>query len=160
MKLFVIRLDEFSKMPDRKNATDAGLDLYALHSYTIKPHAMQIVRTGVSIEIPENYMGLIKPKSKTNFAIGAGVVDHGYAPGEILVKVLNTSNDELKISRHEGVAQMILVPVLIPEFKEVSLEGYAPAVTARSNSGGVLDQLNKATPMDDDFYNKLLDSLE
>jgi len=116
--LKVKRIEEEAKAPTRKHITDAGMDVYALEEVLIPPHTMEVVRTGVTADFPDNTVALVWPKSRSNFLIGAGVIDCGYQ-GEILVKVTNVSNENLMIEKHQGLAQIIIVPVICPPVEEV-----------------------------------------
>ena len=83
--------------PNRKHPTDAGIDLYAnldeYKSLVISNNNYEIVNTGVTVEIPEGYFGWITNKSKSNFLVGAGIVDQNYQ-GELLVKIFNPLGEE------------------------------------------------------------------
>ena len=128
------RTDRKAKKPTRKHQSDAGLDLYALGTNIIRPNEMVTVDTGIAIELPEGTMGLIKPKSRHNRLIGAGVVDQDYR-GEIKVKLYNTSHRTLFINHGDPVAQLVVVPILTPELQLVSYEELQQ--TERGTSGGI-----------------------
>ena len=79
MKLKV-KLDEGAKMPTRAHEYDAGLDIYAPDSIILYAGNSAKVDTGVHIEIPKGYCGLLKSKSGLNVnhgITGEGVIDHG-----------------------------------------------------------------------------------
>ena len=111
-------LDKEAKIPTRKFPTDAGMDVYALEEIIIPPHTMQVVRTGVTLDFPDGTVALVWPKSRNEYLVGAGVIDCGYQ-GEILVKVTNISAEELKIEKHQGIAQIVITPVVCPMIEEV-----------------------------------------
>src|ERR1035437_1837900 len=94
-----------SKSPMRKNPTDAGIDFYANNSATIMPHDFGIIGSGISIQIPEGYMMLLRPKGKNNFLLGAGVVDSFYEPGEIKFKIFNTFDEIMTIHLGDAIGQ-------------------------------------------------------
>ena len=116
--LKVKRIEKEAKTPTRKHPTDAGMDVYALEEVVIPAHTIQIVKTGVTVDFPDGTVALVWPKSRSDFLVGAGVIDCGYQ-GEILVKVSNISSQELKIERHQGLAQIVIVPVVCPSIEEV-----------------------------------------
>ena len=118
MTLKVKRIEEEAKLPTRKHSCDAGMDVYALENCYIPPHTAQVVRTGITVEFPPNTVAFVWPKSRSDFLVGAGVVDFLYQ-GEILVKVTNISDRTLKIEKHQGIAQIVITPVLCPEIEEV-----------------------------------------
>ncbi|HEY3344583.1 MAG TPA: hypothetical protein VGJ97_06635 [Anaerolineaceae bacterium] len=133
------RLDPQAILPSRKHPTDAGMDFYVLTAAVVGAHQSAILRTGVTISIPVGLVGLLKPKSRSEHLVGAGVVDAGYQ-GEILIKVFNPLGRALTFSAGEAIAQMLLIPVFTPAVCEADpLEIHAQAST-RGASGGIVDQ--------------------
>ena len=116
-KLMKIKLlDENAIVPTFANPGDAGADLYSLESVTIQGRTQKLVRTGIALEIPLGYMGLIRPRSglATKLGIGmnsSGVVDSGYR-GEISVTLINHSDQAHNISPGQRIAQIVFVPVI------------------------------------------------
>jgi dUTP pyrophosphatase len=142
-KIKIAKLYEGAVLPTRKNFTDAGLDLYAFvenkgYSF-IAPNSMGIVRTGITIEIPKGYFGLIKPKSKSNFLVGAGVVDESYQ-GELLVKLFSYTGYTLVTG--DPIAQLLIIPCITPEVEEVSTNDIHQVKTMRGKTGGIVSDLN------------------
>lgn len=122
MKLKV-KLDKGAKMPTRAHATDAGLDIYAPESIILYAGDSVDVDTGVHIEIPVGYCGLLKSKSGLNVRhgiTGEGVVDHGYT-GSIRVKLYNNSRDEKLhfFEKGDKLIQLLIVPIETPELELV-----------------------------------------
>jgi dUTP pyrophosphatase len=138
------KLSPLAKTPFRKNYSDAGLDFYSIESVTIPPHTMQILHTGITIEIPEGYALVLRPKSKNNFLLGAGILDAYYQPGEVLVKVCNVFDKDLQISIGDGIAQGLFIPIETPELEEVDVEELK-VNNPRSGTGGIVNQLNPDT---------------
>jgi dUTP pyrophosphatase len=137
--LRIAKLRPDAYLPTRKHPADAGLDLYAVEAVTLAPHAVGIVPTGITIEIPSGLVGLVKPKGRSNHLLGAGVVDAGYQ-GEILVKVVNPSSQPLTFQPGDAVGQLILLPVFTPAVEEVSAEEIHPQASSRGGAGGIVDQ--------------------
>ena len=125
--------------PFRKNLTDSGVDFCSIEDILIKPHSITIVKTGISLEIPEGYMLLIKPKGKNNHLIGAGVVDAFYHPGEILIKVANISSLPLPIKKGNAIGQGVFIPIETPELIEVE-QSELINNSERSYTGWIVDQ--------------------
>lgn len=148
MKLKVMKLHENAIIPTRKNPTDAGLDLYSLEDYYIEPNSHCICHTGITIEVPEGYFFLIKPKGKNNHLVGAGVVDTHYEPGEFLIKVVNYSSKFLYIKQGDGIAQAVLIPIITPELEEVE---DIEAKSERSAQGGIIEQISSVELIEDDY---------
>ena len=86
-----IKLDAGAKMPTRAHALDAGLDLYARESCIVEAKGSAVFDTGVHIEIPAGWVGVLKSKSGLNIKHGIisdGTIDAGYT-GSIKVKLYN-----------------------------------------------------------------------
>lgn len=138
-KLQVARLRPNAFLPTRKHPEDAGLDLYAVETTRVAPFSFGIVPTGITVNIPAGLVGLLKPKGSSNHLLGAGVVDAGYQ-GEILIKVVNPTADELLFQPGDPIGQLLLLPVTTPDVEEISLEEIHRQRSARSDSGGIVDQ--------------------
>lgn len=136
-KIKVAKLREDAILPTRKHPDDAGIDFYSVESVWIQPNNFKIVKTGITVEIPKGYVGLMKPKSRSNFLLGAGVIDAGYQ-GEIQIKVANVGLGTLTIAYGEAIAQMLIVPVETPAVEEVSLSGIHQEASERGATGGIL----------------------
>ena len=122
MKLNV-KLDKGAKMPTRAHEHDAGLDIYAPESVIIYAGDSAKIDTGVHIEIPKGYCGLLKSKSGLNVRhgiTGEGVIDHGYT-GSIVVKIYNNSADEHLhfFEKGDKLIQLLIVPIATPKLVEV-----------------------------------------
>ena len=116
MEMKVKLLTETAQAPERKSKLAGGYDLFAdnevvIHVVTGSP---KVISTGIAVQIPKGYVGLIKPRSGLAFAKGidhlAGVIDADYT-GEI--KLLLTSHSaygELRVDRGNRVAQLVVVP--------------------------------------------------
>lgn len=135
-----IMLDKGAKMPTRAHPWDAGLDLYAPIDGTVpssKAHALWsyehggsvievnvgslAIDTRVHVAIPEGYCGLIKSKSGLNVMHGLtadGVIDAHYT-GSIAVKLYNHTNKPYEFKAGDKIAQLVIVPCLLPELELV-----------------------------------------
>lgn len=120
MKLKV-KLDPGATKPTRAHDTDAGLDLYAMYRRIVPAHGSMCFDTGVHIEIPAGYVGMVKSKSGMNVKHGItseGVIDAGYT-GSIMVKLYNHSGCAVEIERGQKISQLVLLPIITPELEEV-----------------------------------------
>ena len=133
------KVDENALIPTRKHPEDAGMDFYACEDKCIPPHGVDIVRTGVTIEIPRGYVGLLRLKSRSDYLLGAGVVDAGYQ-GEILIKIFNPLDKDLKIAAGQAIAQLLLLPVWCPAVEAVPLSEIHQVASARGATGGIVTQ--------------------
>lgn len=123
--LRVRRLDPAARLPTRAYDGDAGLDLYALQPAELAPGERVSVRTGIAVEIPPGWAGLVLARSGLAARHGIalvnapGLIDAGYR-GEIRVLLLNTDRvAPFSLARGERVAQLVLVRVETPDVTEV-----------------------------------------
>jgi dUTP pyrophosphatase len=111
MQIRVKKMIEDAKLPTHGHPGDAGMDFYASQTVIFKPNEQTRVPTGVSIEIPEGFVGLIWDKSSISFNKGlkimGGVIDAGYR-GEIFMSLFNTSRNEVVLEKGDKVAQMLI----------------------------------------------------
>lgn len=115
-----------AKLPTYGSDGAAGADLYACLSEPVEimPGKSVFVPTGVSMEIPEGFAGLIYARSGLACKRGlapankVGVIDSDYR-GEFIV-VLHNHGDEPQIIQHgERIAQLLITPVATPSFQTV-----------------------------------------
>ena len=132
-------LDPGVKRPARKHPTDAGVDIYANETVTISPFSAVRVRTGLVFEIRPDFMLLAKPKSGSDFLLGAGVIDPGYQ-GEILIKVINYTPVPLTINKGDPLAQLVQVAICTDLLEETHVEELHDAPSARGADGGIVRQ--------------------
>lgn len=123
MILKIKKLDPNAIIPTRANPTDAGADLYALEDVKIQPNTRALIRTGISLEVPESYYARIAPRSglayKSGIDVLAGVVDSSYR-GEVGVILLNTDNQKIfNIRAGDRIAQLIIEAHYNMTIKEV-----------------------------------------
>jgi dUTP pyrophosphatase len=137
-KVYMARIESKAVLPTRKHQGDAGLDFYAFQDTLIKPGAIKAVRTGITLELPAHYFGLMKPKGGSDFDVWAGVVDPNYQ-GEILFKIHNPHNENITFLAGQPVGQMVIVPIIRPPVVEISIEEIHAKETDRGATGGILE---------------------
>ena len=114
-------LDEGATLPTRAHPTDAGLDLYSRHDAIIYGQDSECFDTGVHIEIPDGYVGMIKSKSGLNVKYGItseGVIDAGYT-GSMVVKLYNHSENPVYIKKGQKISQLVILPIATPDLEWV-----------------------------------------
>ena len=111
--------------PARTRAGDAGYDLRSVDEASLAPGGRALIRTGISVAIPEGYAGLVLPRSGLALRHGVapvnapGLVDSGYR-GEIMVPLINHDPEEaFRVERGMRVAQLVLVRAEEISFSEV-----------------------------------------
>ena len=136
-KIKAAKMRKDAIIPTRKHPADAGIDFYAVEPLTIAPHSFGVVKTGITVEIPDGFAGIMKPKSRNNHLLGAGVIDAGYQ-GEIQIKIANIADEELKIEYGQAVGQMLILPVFTPAVVEIPYDEIHQIVSERGATGGIL----------------------
>ena len=126
MKVNIKKLNDSAKIPTYGTEYAAGADLYACtdEKISFNPGETKLIKTGVAIEVPEGYAGLIYARSGLASKRGlapankVGVVDSDYR-GEIMVALHNHTNEVKEIEPYERIAQFVITPYLKAEFNEV-----------------------------------------
>lgn len=120
------KLDKNAHAPTYGSDFAAGADLYALtngETVTFAPGETKLIHTGIAMEIPTGYAGLIYARSGIATKRGlapankVGVIDSDYR-GELMVSLHNHSNAPQEIADGERIAQLVIAPFLTAEFSE------------------------------------------
>ena len=114
--------------PSRATSGSCGFDLCALLECetVIKPGETRLVPTGVALEIPGGFAGFVFARSglSTRFGINlinsVGVIDNDYR-GEIKVGLFNSSKADYTLKNGERIAQLVFMPVALPELIEAEV---------------------------------------
>ena len=106
-------------IPTKAHTTDAGYDLYASSCHS--ENGLVSYGTGVAVEIPEGYVGLVFPRSSiadTHLTLSnsVGVIDSGYR-GEIKAKFRKGGTRGYGVG--DRIAQLIILPYPEVVFEEV-----------------------------------------
>ena len=126
MKVKVKKLDARATLPTYGSAQAAGADLYALPSsptVTIEAGETAMIGTGLALEIPAGYVGLVYARSGLATKKGlapankVGVIDSDYR-GEIKVALYNQSGAPQTIAAGERIAQLVIAPYLTASYEE------------------------------------------
>ena len=125
MKVNIKKLNDKATIPSYGSEYAAGADLYACveGDVEVKPHATVVIPTGIAIELPLGYAGLIYARSGLATKKGlapankVGVVDCDYR-GEVKVALHNHSEVPQTVSSGERIAQLVITPYLTAQFVE------------------------------------------
>ena len=125
MELKIKKLREDARLPMYGSEFAAGADLYASEDedITINPHETRLIHTGLAMEIPVGYVGLIYARSglasKRHLAPAnkVGVIDADYR-GEVMVALHNHSDEPQTIDKNERIAQIVIAPFLHVDYVE------------------------------------------
>jgi dUTP pyrophosphatase len=92
----------------------AGYDLRTTFPLVLPPHGRQKIPTGIAVEIPPGYVGLIRDRSSlggNGIIISGGVIDSDYR-GEIIVCLNNLADMPHSFNAGDRIAQLVVVPCL------------------------------------------------
>ena len=122
MKMKYMKLDERAVTPTYGSSEAAGADLYALDDTIIYSGGTKLIHTGIAVEIPQGYVGLVYARSGLASKRGiapankVGVIDSDYR-GEIMVSLYNQSENTQNINKGERVAQLVIAPYIQVEYE-------------------------------------------
>ena len=142
MKLQIVCPDP-RLMPTRAHATDAGLDLRCGHKLGVilLPGKRELVNTGVAVNIPAGYVGLVHPRSGHAHKYGItvnnapGTIDSGYV-GNVLVNLINHGSETVALEYGDRIAQLLVQRVELPELEIVdSLDQTARGTAGHGSTG-------------------------
>lgn len=123
----VKKLKEDAKLPTYGSTEAAGADLYACleEPVTVAPGQTVWIPTGIALKVPRGCAGLIYARSGLACKQGlapankVGVIDSDYR-GEVVVVLHNHSNAQQVVDPGQRIAQLLITPVITPEYREVT----------------------------------------
>lgn len=124
MKTNIKKLNLDAIIPQYQSKDAAGFDLHSIENYTIQPNERVLIKTGLSMAIDSGYELQIRPRSGLAYKNGItvlnapGTIDSDYR-GEIMVLLINHSNDEFIIKVGERIAQGVINAIIQTSFIEV-----------------------------------------
>lgn len=123
MKVRFKALTNDAVAPSRAHDTDAGFDLVAVSVEEDRKRNIVTYHTGIAVEIPKGYMGLLFPRSSVykhqiQLANSVGIIDSGYR-GEVILKYRITQPHISRYTFGDRVGQLVIVPYPEIEFDEV-----------------------------------------
>ena len=127
MKVKIKKTHEEAVIPKYAKRGDACMDLYAVN-YDVDSFGNHVYDTGIAIEIPDGYVGLVFPRSsisKTfdmNLRSSVGVIDSGYR-GSIILKFSGSIGRRRTYGRGDRIGQIMILPypkIVFEEVRELS----------------------------------------
>ena len=105
---------------------DACMDMYSVEDTTIEPNSTEIVSTGIALEIPIGFEGIVRGRSglaSKGIHVHIGTIESSYR-GDIGIIITNTTNKSFSINRGDRIAQFTVKPVnnILMEESEVLSE--------------------------------------
>ena len=116
-----VKLDDGAIMPTRAHDTDAGIDIYTPVRVVLRGRTSETVDTGVHVEIPPGYVGMLKSKSglmRWDEITSDGTIDAGYS-GSICVTLFNHGDRLLIFRPGEKISQLVIIPCLTEGLEQV-----------------------------------------
>lgn len=109
--------------PYKKHKTDAGYDLKSSVSCTLHYREVLKISTGIRVEIPEGYVGILVPRSSLGtkglkLQNTIGVIDSDYR-GDVIVVITNTEEAPIIINKFDRIVQLLVVPVYLEDLEFV-----------------------------------------
>lgn len=139
-----IKLSPDAVVPSYARLGDAGADLSfcGKYSVTLFPRERCLFTTGIAVAMPDNWVGLIHPRSglasKKGLSIvnAPGTVDSGYR-GQLLVNLINLGADSVTIKPGDRIAQIIFQQFERANFVEVvELDETVRGINGHGSTGG------------------------
>jgi dUTP pyrophosphatase len=140
MKIRIKKLHSDAVLPSYAHGAleDAGLDLCAVETRTLRPGEAQGVPTGLAIELPPGYEAQVRPRSgmalKHSLTVNFGTIDPGYR-GEIRVVMFNLGTAPYSIEKGDRIAQLIVARYEAIEWEEGELGDSARGAGGFGSSG-------------------------
>ncbi len=123
MKIKIKKIHQDAIIPKYSHKGDAGMDIYSIEDIILESGQRKMIKTGISMEIPEGYVALVWDKSglagKKGIKTMAGVIDCHYR-GEYTIVLLNTSKEKYEIKKGDKICQILIQKVESPEIEQVS----------------------------------------
>ncbi|MBU1151615.1 dUTP diphosphatase [Patescibacteria group bacterium] len=128
MKVRIKRINKDLPLPVYETDGSVGFDIMAREDFVVPAKSIEMVPTNLIVEVPRGYMLVVASRSSTPRKKGLtpphgfGIIDHDYCgkDDEIKVLVYNFTDEEVKISQGEKIAQGVFVRVDKFEWEEVS----------------------------------------
>lgn len=121
-KLKVKRINKNADLPEYSLDSDVCFDIRAVETTTIASLEQKEVKTGLVMEIPKGYVGLVRDRAGVVTKMGchviAGTFDSSYRE-EVTILIINFSMDEIQIDEGMRIAQILIIPVNKLEIEEV-----------------------------------------
>ena len=117
-------INDNATVPSRKHDSDIGYDISAAIDVLIPSKQVQLINTGIAINLPNQCGGFVLPRSglaskhKITLINSPGLVDPGYT-GELMVPLINHGSTDYQISIGDRIAQLVLINTNSVEFKIV-----------------------------------------
>jgi dUTP pyrophosphatase len=108
-------VEHWASTPMRGTAGSAGFDLFAQDDVLLIPGGLELVRTGVRVELPRGHVGLLCLRSWCGrhgviMPNAPGIIDEDYR-GELCVSLYNVSSHRCRLYAGDRIAQLVVLPM-------------------------------------------------
>ena len=127
VEVLFAKLDEEASQPTQGTKSAAGWDLRALNDTEVVKGSSTKIRTGIAVAIPEGWEGQIRSRSSLGakgmiMPNGVGTIDSDYRGELMVLATWIGEGDSITLSKGERIAQMLIAPVPLTTYKEVSFD--------------------------------------
>jgi len=127
VQVLFAKLDSEASAPTQGTKSAAGWDLRALETTTVSKGSSAKIRTGLAVAIPEGWEGQIRSRSSLGakgmiMPNGVGTIDSDYRGELMVLATWIGEGDSIELAKGERIAQMLIAPVPLTSYKEVTFE--------------------------------------
>ncbi|RAH14988.1 MAG: dUTP diphosphatase [Methanobacteriota archaeon] len=138
VEILFAKLDENAEAPTQGTKSAAGWDLRALEKTTVSKGNSTKIRTGLAVAIPDGWEGQIRSRSSLGakgmiMPNGVGTIDSDYRGELMVLATWIGEGDSIVLEKGERIAQLLIAPVPVTSFTEVSFENLSK--TERGEGG-------------------------
>ena len=138
MKVLIKKLCEKATIPEYKTSASSGFDISACldENIILAPKSVTMVKTGLSLELPEGFEAQVRSRSGLALKNGVfvlnspGTIDNDYR-GELCVILANFSSEPFTIEHGMRIAQ-----VIVARYQQFPLEIVQELTETQRGSGG------------------------
>ena len=113
--VYIERISPKARLPCYAHEDDSGADVCSIINYTLDPHEIKAIPTGLKIELPTGFDLQVRPRSGLALNHGLilpnspGTIDAGYR-GELKIIMMNLGKKPFHIQEGQRIAQLVLSP--------------------------------------------------
>lgn len=127
VEVLFAKLEAEASKPTQGTKSAAGWDLRALEDTVVCKGSSAKIRTGIAVAIPEGWEGQIRSRSSLGakgmiMPNGVGTIDSDYRGELMVLATWIGEGDSIELVKGERIAQMLIAPVPLTTYKEVTFE--------------------------------------
>jgi dUTP pyrophosphatase len=127
VEVLFAKLDAEASKPTQGTKSAAGWDLRALEDTVVYKGSSTKIRTGIAVAIPDGWEGQIRSRSSLGakgmiMPNGVGTIDSDYRGELMVLATWIGEGDSIELTKGERIAQMLIAPVPLTTYKEVTFE--------------------------------------